>query len=365
MKKVFVLGSTGSVGKQTMDVLRKYSDYFEVFALAAGSNTEEMSRQVEEFKPKAVYMEKGDDISGVEFYRGEKGLVDLVKRKEIDIVVISSSGTNAFAPLIEAIKQKKKILIANKESIIMAGETINDHLQEHEGELIPLDSEHSAIFECLKGEDKEEVENIILTCSGGPFRNHTKEQLKLVTKEEAVNHPVWSMGSKITVDSATLMNKGLEVIEAHHLFQFPLEKIKVVVHPECIVHSMVEFKDGTIKALLSAPDMKMPIQSALFYPQRAPKSFQKTALNSLSFSLPDMEKFPCLKLAYEAGEKKGTAPAALVFADEVVVNKFLKEEISFFEIPEAVKKIVDSHQFTQNPTMEDILKLRKEIYERN
>ncbi len=363
MKKVFVLGSTGSVGKQTMDVLRKYSDYFQVFALAAGRNIEEMSRQVKEFNPKAVCMEEGH-IEGVEFYRGEKGLVELVKREEIDIVVISSSGTNAFAPLIEAIKARKKILIANKESIIMAGDAINEHLQEYGGELIPLDSEHSAIFECLKGEDVSEVDHLILTCSGGPFREYSKEQLKSVTKEQAINHPVWSMGSKITIDSATLMNKGLEVIEAHHLFRFPLEKIKVVVHPQCIVHSMVEFKDGSIKALLSAPDMKAPIQSALFHPKRAPQAFKKTELSELSFFAPNTENFPCLKLAYEAGRRGGSAPAALVFADEIVVDRFLKEEISFFEIPEKIKEMVDSHNFMENPTMEDILKLKKEIYER-
>ena len=368
MKNVFVLGSTGSVGKQTMDVLRRYNEDFQVFGIAARSNVEEISNQIKEFKPKVVCMESGtEELSSsfpeVQFYSGEEGLLNLVKREEVDIVVISSSGTSAFAPLIESIKAKKKILIANKESIIIAGDTINKYLKEYGGELIPLDSEHSAIFECLKGENKNEVENLILTCSGGPFRERTKEELISVTKEEAINHPVWKMGSKITIDSATLMNKGLEVIEAHHLFQFPIEKIKVVVHPECIIHSMIEFKDGSIKALLSAPDMKAPIQSALFHPQRAPQSFKKTELNNLSFFSPDMEKFPSLKIAYDAGKRGGSAPAALVFADEVVVEKFLNDEISFFEIADAVNNIVHSHDFIKEPTIEDILRLRKKIYE--
>ncbi len=375
MKKVFVLGSTGSVGSQAIDVLRKYKNHFSVFALAAYDGGEKILSQIKEFKPKVVCLQNKEAVEKlskkfkkVKFLFGEDSLIKIVKNKEVDIAIFSSSGTSALLPLLESIKEKKKILIANKESIIVAGEIINKQLNKYKGELIPLDSEHSAIFECLKGEDKKEVKSLILTCSGGPFRNHSKEQLKSVKKEEVINHPVWKMGQKITVDSATLMNKGFEVIEAHYLFKMPVEKIKVVVHPEGIIHSMVEFNDGSVKALLSIPDMKVPIQSALFYPKRAPFSFNTISfsqIKTLSFFEPNRKIFPCLDIAYNTIKKKGTMPSALVFADEFVVNLFLEGKIKFLDIPKIIKKIMRSHKNISDPSLGEILgveeKIKKEI----
>jgi len=369
-----VFGSTGSVGKQTMEVLKTHKEHFRVYGLAARDNIEELSSQIEEFRPGVVCLEKKETAKkisaffpNVDFCFGQEGLIDLVCNNDIDIIVFSSSGTSALVPLIEAIKNKKKILIANKESIISAGQIINSYLDRYGGELIPLDSEHSALFECLKGEDVGEVKNLILTCSGGPFWKHSKEELVKVKNEEASRHPVWDMGSKITVDSSTLMNKGLEVIEAHYLFRLPFDKIKVVIHPECIIHSMVEFRDGSIKALLSAPDMKTPIQSALFHPVRAPRSFNDidlTEVGKLSFFKPDMEKFPCLKLAYQAGEKGGSFPAALVFADEIIVDIFLKNKISFSEIPKMLSDVLNMDNLAPNPSMEDVLEVKRKVLDR-
>ncbi|MDO8424821.1 MAG: 1-deoxy-D-xylulose-5-phosphate reductoisomerase [bacterium] len=374
MKTITVLGSTGSVGRQVMDILKKYGTQFQVKGLAAKNESEELSLQIEEFKPKAVCLddeiaarEINKKFSGIRVEQGASGLINLVKDKKTDIVVFSMSGTAALSPLLEAIRQRKIILIANKESIIVAGEIIARELIKYNVGLIPLDSEHSAIFECLKGEKIEEVENLILTCSGGPFRNYSQEELGGVAKEKVLNHPVWKMGPKITVDSATLMNKGFEVIEAHYLFKIPIEKIKVVIHPECIVHSLVEFKDGSIKALLAAPDMRIPIQSALFYPQRAPspiKTIDLKDVKNLSFSEPDTSKFPCLSLAYKAAELGGTGPAALVFSDEIVVAKFLKGEVKFLDIPKIIERALDSHRLIANPSIEETLGVEREMLEK-
>ncbi|MDO8663608.1 MAG: 1-deoxy-D-xylulose-5-phosphate reductoisomerase, partial [Candidatus Wildermuthbacteria bacterium] len=288
MENVVILGSTGSVGRQVMDVLQKYNRYFRVEGLAAKNELAELSSQIEKFRPKFVCLDDkaaAQEIKkrfpGIKVGQGAKGLIDAVRQKKADIVIFAMSGTAALPPLLETIKQRRRILIANKESIIIAGERINRELKKYQGELIPLDSEHSAIFECLKGEKIAEVANLILTCSGGPFRNYSQEELAKVTKEKVLNHPVWKMGPKITVDSATLMNKGFEVIEAHYLFKIPLEKIKVVIHPECIIHSLAEFQDGSVKALLAYPDMRIPIQSALFYPERAPDPIKTIDLKEI------------------------------------------------------------------------------------
>ncbi len=367
MENIVVLGSTGSVGKQTLAVLRAYPKKFNVFGLAAKDEVLELKKQIKEFKPKIVSVENEEikkELKEPLIYTGEKGLVDLVSHEKVDTVIINTSGTIAFSALFVAIKKKKKIIQANKETIIMGGNLVNKELKKYNNRIIPIDSEHSAIFQCLQGEEKKYIKRIILTCSGGSFRNHTLEQLKEVTVEQTLNHPVWKMGSKITVDSATLMNKGFEVIEAHYLFQIPLEKIDVVIHPEGIIHSMVEFSDGSIKALLSSPDMKGPIEYALFYPARGQQvisslSFLKT--NNLSFSLPDKKRFPCLDLAYQSLKIGGSLPATLVYADEIAVDKFLKGEIKFLEIPKLIKKILKQHKLIKNPSVEDILKIKEEI----
>ncbi len=269
--------------------------------------------------------------------------------------------------LIEAIKKRKKVLVANKEILITAGEIINRYLDKYKAEFLPLDSEHSAIFQCLKGENKNEIKNLILTCSGGPFRNYPKNKLKEVTIKEVLSHPVWKMGPKITVDSATLLNKGFEVLEAHYIFRVPLEKIKVVVHPECIIHSMVEFQDGSVKALLSVPDMRIPIQYAIFHPKRLPSLLEPLDLikiKNLSFFEPDTKKFSCLKLAYWAGKIGKTMPAVLVFADEIAAQKFLNNEIKFLDIPKLIEKILKLHRPKLVSKIENIFEVEKWVYEK-
>lgn len=346
MEKIALLGSTGSVGRQVLDVLRHYPQKFKVFGLAAKDEDSELKSQIKAFKPEVV------SIANV---------LDLASHKKVDTVIISTSGTVAFPALFAAIKEKKKIIQANKETIIMGGELVNRELKKHNNEIIPIDSEHSAIFQCLKGEDKKSVKRIILTCSGGPFRNRS---LSKVTVKDALNHPVWKMGPKITIDSATLMNKGFEVIEAHYLFNIPLEKIEVVVHPEGIIHSMVEFSDGSIKALLASPDMRGPIEYALFYPGRGKgviPSLDFSKIKNLSFSIPDTKKFPCLKLAREALKEGGTMPSALVFADEIAVEKFLSGEIKFLEIPKLIERALNKHKKIQNPSVSDILSVEEEF----
>jgi len=302
MENLVILGSTGSIGKQTLDVLRKKKGYYKVLGLAAKDEIEILSSQIREFKPEIVSVAEKETASkllklfpSLKIYFGEKGLIELSTNQKADSIVFSTSGIVCLKPLIEAIKKRKKVLVANKEILITAGEIINRYLDKYKAEFLPLDSEHSAIFQCLKGENKNEIKNLTLTCSGGPFRNYPKNKLKEVTIKEVLSHPVWKMGPKITVDSATLLNKGFEVLEAHYIFRVPLEKIKVVVHPECIIHSMVEFQDGSVKALLSVPDMRIPIQYAIFHPKRLPDLLEPLDLikiKNLSFFEPDTKNFP-------------------------------------------------------------------------
>lgn len=349
MENIALLGSTGSVGRQVLDVLKHYPQKFRVFGLAAKDKDLELKSQIKTFKPEVVSV------------ANDKMLVNLASHKKVDTVIISTSGTVAFPALFAAIKEKKKIIQANKETIIMGGELINRELKRYNNEIIPIDSEHSAIFQCLQGEEKKSVKRIILSCSGGPFRSRS---LSKVTVKDALNHPVWKMGPKITIDSATLMNKGLEVIEAHYLFNLPLEKIEVVVHPEGIIHSMVEFSDGSIKALLASPDMRGPIEYALFYPERGKgviPSLNFSKIRGLSFSAPNRKKFPCLNLACEALKEGGTMPSALVFADEVAVEKFLSGEIRFLDIPKVIEKALEGHKKIQKPSVSDILSVKEEI----
>jgi 1-deoxy-D-xylulose-5-phosphate reductoisomerase len=372
MENLVILGSTGSIGKQTIEVLRKKPGYFKIFGLAAKDEIEILSSQIKEFNPEIVSVadEKTKNklskiFPRLKVYLGEKGLIELSSNPKVNSLVFATSGIVCLRPLIEAIKNKKRLLVANKEIIITAGEIINKYINEYKSEFLPLDSEHSAIFQCLKGENNSEVKNLILTCSGGPFKDSSKEDLEKVTVKEVLSHPVWKMGPKITVDSASLLNKGFEVLEAHYIFKIPLEKIKVVVHPECIIHSMVEFQDGSIKALLSVPDMRLPIQYALFHPKRLSGFLEPLNLvkvKSLSFFEPDTEKFPCLKLAYKAGEIGETMPAALVFADEIAVSKFLENKIKFSEIPEIIEKILTSHHPILKPQLDDIFKVQDWVY---
>lgn len=392
MKNIVILGSTGSVGRQVLEVLRKNPGYYKVFGLAAKDEIFELALQIKEFEPEIISVatkkvkeklekklskinppagglktrarrrvEKRFISLTPKIYFGERGLIELARSPKTDCLVVSTAGTVALGAIFEAIKNKKKILIANKESLIIAGNLINKNLKLCRTKLLPLDSEHSAIFQCLKGEKKKEIKNIILTCSGGPFRNFSKEELKKVSVKDTISHPTWKMGPKISVDSATLMNKGFEVLEAHYLFGIPLEKIKVIIHPQCLIHSMVEFKDGTIKAQLSVPDMKIPIQYALFHPQRK-NTFLPTLnlsrVKKLSFFEPKIKLFPCLGYAYFAGKIGGTMPAVLVFSDEIAVELFLKNKIKFLDIPKIIERVIKKHQPIFNPTLKEILATR-------
>jgi len=369
MENIVILGSTGSVGKQALEVISSYPDRFKVFGIAAKDNVTDLKIQIKKFNPELVSVHNKKAIDALspyvkKIYFGEEGLIKLASHPRADVILICTSGTVAFPALFAAISNKKKIIQANKETIIMGGEIINKELRQRNMSIIPIDSEHSAIFQCLKGEKMDNVKKIILTCSGGPFKNYSFQDLEMVTKKEALSHPVWQMGPKISIDSATLMNKGFEIIEAHCLFNMPLDKIDVVIHPEGIIHSMVEFNDGTIKAILGAPNMKNPIEYALFHPDRGNgvvPSINLPKLGKISFFTPDTEKFPCLEIARGALKSGGTAPAALVFADEIAVEKFLNGEIRFLDIPKIIKKAIDKHDKIMNPTIEDILDLEKKI----
>ncbi|MFH1575598.1 MAG: 1-deoxy-D-xylulose-5-phosphate reductoisomerase [Candidatus Nealsonbacteria bacterium] len=370
MENIIILGSTGSVGKQVLDALRAHPNHYKVFGLAANDEILELKSQIEEFKPKIVSVgtkEAKESLSKIisgkkpAVYFGEAGLIQLATDPKADCLVVSTSGTVALSAVLKGIQHKKKILMANKESLVIAGDIINKALNVYKGEFLPLDSEHSAIFQCLQGENRSEIKNLILTCSGGPFRNWKKTDLKKVKIEQALNHPVWKMGAKVTIDSATLMNKGFEVLEAHYLFHVPLEKIQVLVHPEGIVHSLVEFEDGNMKALLSKPDMRFPIQYALFYPKRLSNHWGDLDLSktpNLTFQKPDTETFPCLNYAYMAGKTGGTMPAALNFADEIAVEMFSKNKIRFLDIPKIIEKILKSHKPISNPGLKEILMVK-------
>ena len=347
MKKILLLGSTGSIGVSTLDVLKKFQDKFEVFALTVNSNIDLLENQIEEFKPKFVVIrekEKAEEFKSkcnfqCTILSGEEGLVEVTKNGDYDILVSSLVGFAGLIPTIESIKRGKRIALANKETLVAAGELVMNLAQKYNSEIIPVDSEHSAIFQSLVGESTESIEKLLITASGGPFRKHTVEELNNVTVEQALNHPNWDMGSKITIDSATMMNKGLEVIEAHWLFNLGKDKIDVVIHPQSIIHSMVEFVDKSIKAQLSLPDMKLPIQYALSYPERWPSEFVKTdfpSLKELTFYEPDIKKFKCLKLAYDVMEQGGTTPCILNAANEIAVEKFLNRDIGFTQIPDLI-----------------------------
>ncbi len=365
MKKIALLGSSGSIGTNTLEVVRKNPHLFSVQALSCHSNVRLLAEQIKEFSPSVVCI---SDISkreealsllppNVEILFGEEGLVQLARHAEYDVFVGAVVGFSGLAPTVEAIKRGKRIALANKETLVVAGELITELLKEYNAELIPVDSEHSALFQCLVGEDTSTVSKLILTASGGPFRGKTRDYLNKVTVAEALNHPTWKMGAKITIDSASLMNKGLEVIEAAWLFNLPASSIEVVVHPQSIIHSMVEFNDGSIKAQLSTPDMKLPIHYALTYPERTPANYVSTsfrAMQSLEFFEPDYNTFECLGIAFSVLEAGGVAPCIVNAANEVAVDRFLRGEIGFLSIPEIIKRSLDTIANLRNPDLETI-----------
>jgi 1-deoxy-D-xylulose-5-phosphate reductoisomerase len=353
--KLALLGSTGSIGRQTLEVVRALPDRFKVTGLAAGDNLALLEEQIAEFQPEMVYCRKEGLKPGR--YKSVT-MEEIAEHPEVDIVVIATSGSTGLNPALTAIKADKKIALSNKEPLVMAGEIILKAMKGTRSWILPVDSEHSAIWQCMSGETQKPA-RIILTASGGPFRQHTPAQLAEVTVEQALDHPSWRMGRKVTVDSATLMNKGLEVIEAHWLFDMPYDKIDILIHPQSIVHSMVELADGSIKAQLSQPDMRFPIQYALSFPERFPNPtlpvLDWTKGISLEFSRPDYDRYPCLKLAIEAGKKGGTYPAVLCAADDIAVELFLERKLQFTGIPHLIEQVLEKHQNTESPGLEEIL----------
>lgn len=356
IKRLAILGSTGSIGRQTLEVVRAFPHKLKVVGLGAGENESLLLKQAEEFKPKFISLSTGSIATSLHYQVLTPE--EIATSPGVDLVVVATSGKAGLGPTLSAIRARKKVALANKEVLVMAGEIVSAEARRYSVELLPIDSEHSALWQCLQGEENE-VKRLILTASGGPFRNLSLQELARVTPEEALQHPTWRMGKKVTIDSATLMNKGMEIIEAHWLFATPLEKIQVVVHPQSIIHSMVEFVDGSVKAQLSYPDMRLPIQYALSYPERwknptLPR-LELDNLRSLTFDAPDIAKFPCLRLAREAGEKGGTCPAVLCAADEVAVELFLSHRLGFLEIPRVVERTLEQHRCKPHPALEEIL----------
>ena len=370
MKKVLVLGSTGSIGVNTLNVIRNFPDKFSVAALTINTRIDLLEPQIYEFKPPVVVV-KDDKLAAelrkkltvkCEVLSGIEGLIYVAANLDYDILLGAMVGFAGLAPTLEAIKRGKRIALANKETLVVGGELVTELCEKYNAELIPVDSEHSAIFQCLVGEDIHSVQKIILTASGGPFLHLNKEKLKNVTVKEALNHPTWKMGNKVTIDSASMMNKGLEVIEAHWLFGLPKEKIEVAIHPQSIIHSMVEFIDGSIKAQMGLPDMRLPIQYALGYPERLKSKFQKTCLpdiKTLTFFSPDLQKFECLKLAYQVLNDGGTAPCVLNAANEIAVDRFLNGDIKFSYIPTLINKTLDKIENHKSPDVETIFECDK------
>ena len=374
MKKVLILGSTGSIGINTLNVIRNFPETFQITALTINTKIDLLETQIHEFNPGTVVvkdeklgMSLKKRISGnCEVLVGEKGLIDAAANLDYDIFVGAMVGFCGLAPTLEAIKRGKIIALANKETLVVAGELITNLCSRYNAKIIPIDSEHSAIFQCLEGEEKNQVEKIILTASGGPFLNKNKASFANVTVKEALNHPNWKMGDKITIDSASMMNKGLEIIEAYWLFGVEKEKIEVVIHPQSIIHSMVQYIDGSIKAQLGLPDMKLPIQYALTYPDRLTNKFPRLNLaqiGNLTFFSPDLEKFECLMLAYNALSIGGTAPCIMNAANEIAVNKFLNGKIKFSHIPQLISTALEKIENHRSSDIDAIFECDKETRE--
>jgi 1-deoxy-D-xylulose-5-phosphate reductoisomerase len=374
MKNIAVLGSTGSIGTQTLEIVRANDD-LNVVSLAAGSNIEMLEKQIREFKPQVVCVyneKKAEELkikvsdTDVKIVTGMDGLIETAVIKTADIVLIAVVGMIGIRPTIAAIKAGKDIALANKETLVTAGHIIIPLAKEYGIRILPVDSEHSAIFQSLQGNKKSQLSKILLTASGGPFRNTPKEDLKNVTVKDALKHPNWSMGRKITIDSATMVNKGLEVIEAKWLFDVDIDNIEVVVQPQSLIHSMVEYVDGGIMAQLGTPDMKLPIQYALFYPDRRTLNGKRVNffdIANITFFKPDRDKFKGFDLAFKAGKTGGSLPTIYNAANELAVSKFLNEEIRFLDIPELIETAMNNHKVIDNPSLEQILESEKEAYE--
>jgi 1-deoxy-D-xylulose-5-phosphate reductoisomerase len=354
IKKIAILGSTGSIGQQVLDIVRDFPDRFNIIGLAGGENTSLLTEQISQFKPELAYSYHKINLpDNVKL----SSMEEMVTHPEIDMVVVATSGKVGLTPTLAAIRSGKKIALANKEVLVMAGQIIMTEAKLRKAQIIPVDSEHSAIFQCLQGEAGE-IGRLILTASGGPFY-HQPEILAKATVDDALRHPTWKMGKKVTIDSATLMNKGLEAIEASWLFSIPLNKIEIVIHPQSVIHSLVEFVDGSIKAQLSMPDMRFAIQYALAYPERLANEklprLNFAQLNSLTFETLNYSMFPCLQLALDAGKRGGTYPAVLCAADEIAVQLFLEQRIDFPQIAEIIFKTISAHHGIGDPTIDDIL----------
>ena len=375
-RQIAILGSTGSIGTQTLQVVEEHPECFEVYAITANTRVDELIAQARKFMPEAVVIadetkyqklkEALDDLP-IKVYAGYEAICQIVESGPIDIVVTAMVGFSGLRPTINAIKAGKAIALANKETMVVAGELINALAMEYKTPILPVDSEHSAIFQCLAGEMHNKVEKLILTASGGPFRTFTKEHLEHVTKEQALKHPNWSMGAKITIDSASMMNKGFEVMEAKWLFGVGAQDIEVVVHPQSVIHSMVQFEDGAIKAQLGTPDMRLPIMYALTYPSRLPSSFGRLDWNNIrefTFEKPDLELFPNLRLAYEALAKGGNIPCVVNAANEICVAAFLNDRVKFTDMPRLIERAMNEATYILKPTLDDYLETDKEIRRR-
>jgi 1-deoxy-D-xylulose-5-phosphate reductoisomerase len=362
--KVAVLGSTGSIGRQTLDVIRSLPGRFNVIALAAGSNVTILEEQAREFRPRMLFCEREEEYILDRIKDGSitgkwTPMEAMAEHRDVDLVVVATVGATGLAPTLAAARAGKAIAIANKEVLVMAGHILTAECRRSGAQLRPVDSEHSAIWQCLWGEAPDSVDRLVITASGGALRDLPQEQLERVSAEQALRHPNWQMGKKITVDSATLLNKGLECIEARWLFDVPMDRIEVLLHRESIVHSLVEFRDGSVKAQLGVPDMRLPIQCALTYPDRVPEAavprLDLTSIGTLNFGIPHHSRFPCLGLALEAGRRGGTAPAVLAAADEVAVENFLAGYIRFTDIAKVIESTLDAHSDTANPSLEQVL----------
>ncbi|MET3575290.1 1-deoxy-D-xylulose-5-phosphate reductoisomerase [Bhargavaea ullalensis] len=366
VKKISLLGATGSIGTQTVDVVREAPDQFKITALAAGKNIGKLREIIRETEPEIVSVDAPADatlLSGefpkVEFVHGREGLIEVAARSDADVVVSAVVGSLGLEPTIEAIRNGRNIAIANKETLVAAGDIVTAEARRHGISLLPVDSEHSALFQSLNGEKAERAERLILTASGGSFRDKTRDELEGVTIEQALDHPNWSMGSKLTIDSATMMNKGLEVIEAHHLFGMPYDRIDVLIHRESIIHSMVEFADTSVMAQLGSPDMRVPIQYALTWPDRLPRKgterLDLAKIGTLHFEEVDLNRYPALRIAFEAGRTGGTATTVMNAANETAVGLFMEGRIAFTEIEGLVERVLDRHAVISSPDLGTVL----------
>lgn len=373
-RRIAILGSTGSIGRQALDVVRQHKDLFEVELLTANNSSALLIEQAMEFRPGSVvicneakYQEVADALqpNDIKVFTGMDSVCSLVEAEDIDIVLTALVGFSGLRPTISAIKAGKIIALANKETLVAGGSVVMDLAKKYNSPILPVDSEHSAIFQCLLGATGNPISRIHLTASGGPFRTWDRDRIAVATKNEALKHPQWTMGAKITIDSATMMNKGFEMIEARWLFDTAPDKINIVVHPQSIIHSMVEFADGAVIAQLGNPDMREPIQFALSFPERLTLNNKKldfASLQGLTFEEPDMEKFPCLSLAFEAIRKGGNVPCAMNAANEAAVAAFLKDGIRFYDIPEIISACMAGVNFVEKPTVDDLLSTNAEVY---